>query len=63
MPWWEMVSMDLRLQFISEYLSGLFSMTELATQYRDQPQDGLQMGGAVPDHRPGRAARSIATTA
>ena len=25
--------MDLRLQFISEYLSGLFSMTELATQY------------------------------
>ena len=31
MPWWEMVSMDLRLQFISEYLSGLFSMTELAT--------------------------------
>ena len=55
--------MDLRLQFLSEYLSGLFSMTELATQFRDQPQDGLQMGGAVRDHRPGRAARSIATTA
>ena len=34
MPWREMVSLDLRLQFISEYLSGLFSMTALATQYR-----------------------------
>ena len=33
MPWREMVPMDRRLQFISEYLSGLFSMTELATQY------------------------------
>jgi len=33
MPWREMVPMDLRVQFISEYRTGLFSMTELATQY------------------------------
>ena len=31
MPWWEMVPTD-KLKFISEYLSGLFSMTELATR-------------------------------
>jgi putative transposase len=33
MPWSEMSPVDLRVQFISEYLSGLFSMTELAEQY------------------------------
>lgn len=33
MPWRGMSSMDLRVQFISEYLSGLFSMSELAVQY------------------------------
>jgi putative transposase len=33
MPWQGMSPMDLRVQFISEYLRGLWSMTELATQY------------------------------
>jgi putative transposase len=33
MPWRGMSPMDLRLQFISEYHSGWFSMTELADQY------------------------------
>lgn len=33
MPWQGMSPVDLRRQFISEYLSGLFSMTELAEQY------------------------------
>ena len=34
MPWQEMSPVDLRLQFISEYLSKRFGMTELATQYQ-----------------------------
>ena len=34
MPWQEMSPVDLRLQFISEYLSKRFCMTELATQYQ-----------------------------
>jgi putative transposase len=33
MPWREMSPVDVRVQFISEYLSDLFTMTELATQY------------------------------
>jgi putative transposase len=33
MPWREMSPVDVRVQFISEYLSDLFSMTELAAQY------------------------------
>jgi hypothetical protein len=36
------VTVDLRLQFISEYLSGLFSMTELATQYRISRKTGYK---------------------
>jgi putative transposase len=33
MPWREMSPMDQRLQFVTEYASGLFTMTELAEQY------------------------------
>ena len=33
MPWRGMSPVDLRVQFISECLSGLFSVTELALQY------------------------------
>ena len=33
MPWREMSPMDERMQFITEYHSGLFTMTELAAQY------------------------------
>lgn len=33
MPWRERSSVDLRVQFISEYRSGLWSMTELTAQY------------------------------
>jgi putative transposase len=33
MPWQGVLPVDLRLQFMSEYLTGLFSMTDLATQY------------------------------
>jgi putative transposase len=33
MPWRERGPVDLRVQFIGEYVSGLFSMTELTTQY------------------------------
>jgi putative transposase len=33
MPWRGMLPVDLRVQFISECLSGLFSVTELARQY------------------------------
>ena len=33
MPWRERSPVDLRVQFISEYRSGLWSMTELTTQY------------------------------
>ena len=32
MPWREMSPMDERMQFITEYHSGLFTMTELAAQ-------------------------------
>src|SRR6185312_16610858 len=33
MPWRERSPVDLRVQFISEYQSGLWSMTELTAQY------------------------------
>ncbi len=33
MPWREMWPMDQRMQFVTEYQSGLFAMTELAEQY------------------------------
>lgn len=33
MPWQGMSPMDLRLQFITEYLSGVCSMTELCADY------------------------------
>ncbi len=33
MPWRETSPMDERMQFVTEYRSGLFTMTELATQY------------------------------
>ena len=33
MPWHEMSPMEQRLQLVRDYLSGLFSMTELAEQY------------------------------
>jgi transposase InsO family protein len=33
MPWQEMSPVDRRLQFMSEYLTGLFTMTELTAQY------------------------------
>src|SRR4051812_34980311 len=33
MPWRERSPVDLRVQFISEYETGLWSMTELAKQY------------------------------
>ena len=33
MPWHEMSPMDQRMQFVTEYHSGLFTMTELAEQY------------------------------
>ena len=33
MPWQELSPVDLRVRFISEYLSGLFTMTDLTAQY------------------------------
>ena len=33
MPWLELLPMDQRIQLVTEYQSGLFTMTELAEQY------------------------------
>src|SRR5207245_5871315 len=33
MPWCEMSPMQQRLEFVREFVSGLFTMTELAAQY------------------------------
>jgi len=33
MPWSEVSSMDQRLQFLAEYLTGVYSMAELAATY------------------------------
>src|SRR5215207_3477544 len=33
MPWSQVSPMDQRLQLVAEYLTGLYSMTELATSY------------------------------
>jgi len=33
MPWCETSPMDQRMQFVTEYQSGLVTMTELAEQY------------------------------
>lgn len=42
MPWRGMSPVDLRLEFITEYRSGLFSMTELADQYRISRKTGYK---------------------
>lgn len=42
MPWREISPMDQRMQFITEYHSGLFTMTELAEQYTITPKTGYK---------------------
>ena len=42
MPWQERSPVDLRVQFIAEYRSGLWSMTELAAQYRISRKTGYK---------------------
>ena len=56
MPWSERLPMDQRLQLVQDYRSGLFTMTELAEQYRDQPEDWLQVDRS--DGRCGRRRRA-----
>ena len=41
MPWRETSPMDQRLDFVRDWQTELFTMTELAAQYADQSQDGL----------------------
>ena len=41
--------MDQRLQLVQDYRSGLFTMSELAEQNGDQPENGLKwIGGLAP---------------
>ena len=42
MPWRETSPMEQRLQFVQEYESGLFTMTELAAEYRISRKTGYK---------------------
>ena len=42
MPWQGVSPVDLRVQFVTEYLSGLYSMTELAEQYDSSRKTGYK---------------------
>jgi putative transposase len=42
MPWREMGPMDQRLQFVQEFATGLFTMTELASQYEISRKTGYK---------------------
>ena len=42
MPWQETSPMDLRSQFVREFASGSFTMTELAEAYRIAPKTGYK---------------------
>ena len=42
MPWQETSPMDLRSQFVREFASGWFTMTELAEAYRIAPKTGYK---------------------
>ncbi len=42
MPWREMSPMEQRLQFVTEYATGLFTMIELADQYGIAPKTGYK---------------------
>jgi putative transposase len=42
MPWRETSPMEQRVQFVTEYQSGLFTMTELAEQYAITPKTGYK---------------------
>jgi transposase InsO family protein len=45
MPWRETSPMEQRMQFVTEYQSGLFTMTELAEQYAIAPKTGYKWIG------------------
>ena len=47
MPWRDLGPMEQRLEFMRDHRSGLYLMTELAEQYRHEPQDGVQMARAL----------------
>ena len=42
MPWQGVSTVDLRVRFVTEYLSGLYSMTELAEQYAISRKTGYK---------------------
>lgn len=44
MPWKATCAVEERLQFIADWLKGEVPMSLLCEQYRDQPEDGLQVG-------------------
>lgn len=58
MPWREMLPMDQRMQFVTEFRTGLFTMTELAAQYGISRKTGYKWidryeaggVGALSDH-------------
>ena len=61
MPWRERSPVDLRVQFISEYRMGLWSMTELTDQYGISRKTGYKWveraaarGGPSPSSTVGR---------
>ena len=63
MPWREMSPMEQRADFVREFESGLFTMTELAAQYGISRKTGYKWVAALRGTRPGGLAGSIATAA
>ena len=52
--------MDQRVAFIADWLRDEWTMTELAEWYGIQPQDGVQVGGAVPRGSRAGVGRAVA---
>jgi hypothetical protein len=62
MPWQECSPMDLRLQFVRDWQSGAWTMTELCADYQISRKTGYKCV-ASRGERPGRPRGSIAASA
>lgn len=63
MPWQERCAMDQRRLFVGEYLTGLWTMTELCEQFAISRKDRLQVARPVRHGRAAGARGSVAASA
>ena len=56
MPWQELSPMDLRMQFVTEWHAGDWTMTELCAEYRISRKTGYKMDRPLRGERPAWSA-------